>query len=151
MIRNPERAAVLGAMALTIALVGCTDFDTIADPAFGLPDVIVADPTFATEIQPIFDRRCSIGGCHSLATAQGGLSLHQSVSYASLVGVEARTRPGFVRVVAFDAPRSWLIRMIGPDDVAREGHPRMPLASTPLTPNQIATIENWIEQGARPD
>jgi len=138
-------------LGFAIGVAACADFETVTDPAFGLPDVVVETPSFVTDIQPIFDRRCSIGGCHSLATAQGGLSLDASVSYGSLVGAEARTRPGFIRVVPFEPGSSWLLRMIGPDDVAREGHPRMPLASSPLTPNQIATIERWIQQGAQPD
>jgi hypothetical protein len=38
--------------------------------------------------------------------------------------------------------------MISADDAARQGYSRMPLATQPLTPNQIATIVRWIEQGA---
>lgn len=139
--------ARLVGLALTAA-IGCADFDSSTDPAFGLPDELVATPSFRTDIQPIFDRRCSIGGCHSLATAQAGLALAASASYESLVGVPSRLRPQFDRVAPFDAPNSWLIRMIGSDPAARFGHQRMPLSSMPLTPNQIATIVNWIEQGA---
>jgi hypothetical protein len=150
MIR-PIHAALWVSLGFAVGVAACTDFETVTDPAFGLPNVVVANPSFATDIQPILDRRCSIGGCHSLAAAQGGLSLDASVSYGALVGAEARTEPGFIRVVPFDPGSSWLMRMIGPDDVARLGHPRMPLASSPLTPNQIATIERWIQQGASPD
>jgi hypothetical protein len=133
--------------ALT-ASVACANFDSSTDPTFGLPDELVAAPSFSTDIQPIFDRRCSIGGCHSLATAQAGLTLTASASYESLVGAASTLRPQFVRVAPFDAPSSWLVRMIGSDPEARFGHQRMPLASMPLTPNQIQTIVNWIELGA---
>ena len=146
-MRDRRWLAGLVGLALTAAF-GCAEFDSSTDPAFGLPDEIVAAPSFRTDIQPIFDRRCSIGGCHSLATAQAGLTLTASASYESLVGVASRLRPEFARVAPFDAPNSWLIRMIGDDPTARLGHQRMPLASMPLTPNQIATIVNWIEQGA---
>ncbi len=131
-----------------VAAIGCAQFDSATDPAFGLPDVAIASPSFADDIQPIFDRRCSIGGCHSLATAQAGLTLTADRSYESLVGVQARLRPQFLRVAPADAPNSWLVRMIGDDPAARFGHQRMPLSSVPLTDNQIATIVNWIEQGA---
>jgi hypothetical protein len=47
-----------------------------------------------------------------------------------------------------NAADSWLVRRIGADPALRNGLPRMPLAATPLTPNQIATIVNWIDQGA---
>ena len=133
--------------ALTAA-IGCANFDSSTDPTFGLSDELVAAPSFSADIQPILDRRCSIGGCHSLATAQAGLTLTASASYESLVGVPSSLRPQFARVAPFDAPNSWLIRMIGSDPAARFGHQRMPLASMPLTPNQIQTIVNWIEQGA---
>ena len=130
------------------AAVSCADFDSVVDPAFGLPDVVVATPSFQDDIQPMLDRRCSIGGCHSLATAQAGLRLDAAASYESLVGVPSTLRPQFLRVAPGDAPNSWLVRMIGDDPAARLGHQRMPLSSLPLTPNQIATIVNWIEQGA---
>ena len=140
---------VLGvAVGLFVAAMGCADFESTTDPAFGLPDDVVATPSFAADIQPIFDRRCSIGGCHSLATAQADLRLVASASYESLVGVPSRLRPQFDRVEPFDPSNSWLVRMIASDPALRLGHQRMPLSSVPLTPNQIQTIVNWIEQGA---
>lgn len=139
------RAAVIGVL---VAAGGCADFQSTTDPAFGLPDEVIEAPSFAGDIQPIFDRRCSIGGCHSLATAQGGLTLVASASYESLVDVPSRLRPQFDRVEPFDPASSWLVRMIGPDPALRLGHQRMPLSSVPLTPNQIQTIVNWIDQGA---
>jgi hypothetical protein len=144
-LARTTRASVV---AFLLGTVGCADFSSVTDPTFGLPDDIVAAPSFSTDIQPIFDRRCSIGGCHSLATAQGGLTLAASASYAALVGVPSSLRPQFDRVEPFDPANSWLVRMIGPDPALRLGHQRMPLSSVPLTPNQIQTIVNWIEQGA---
>jgi hypothetical protein len=51
-------------------------------------------------------------------------------------------------VVPGDASTSWLVAMIGDDAAARFHNARMPLGGQPLTPNQIATIVNWIENGA---
>ena len=136
------------ACALASLAAGCADFDSTVDPAFGLPDVVVASPSFVDDIQPILDKRCSIGGCHSLATAQAGLTLDATASYESLVGAPSTLRPQFLRVAPGDAANSWLVRMIGSDPAARFGHQRMPLSSLPLTPNQITTIVNWIDQGA---
>ena len=142
-IARPARIGLVAWMMLA-----CAQFDSATDPAFGLPDVVVATPSFSADIQPIFDRRCSIGGCHSLATAQAGLILVTGRSYESLVGVPSRIRPQFARVAPFDPASSWLVRMIGDDPAARFGRQRMPLSSMPLTDNQIATIVNWIQQGA---
>ena len=133
---------------MAVTAVACADFESTTDPAFGLPDDVVAAPSFAGDIQPIFDRRCSIGGCHSLATAQAGLTLVAGASYESLVGVQSRLRPQYVRVAPGDPANSWLIRMIGSDPALRFGNQRMPLASAPLTANQIQTITNWIVAGA---
>jgi hypothetical protein len=134
-----------------LAMAACADFDSGVDPAFGLPDVVVAMPSFSADIQPILDRRCVVGGCHTLATGQADLTLDRTVSYVELVNVPSTLNPAFDRVVPGDAANSWLARMIGPDPSARDGNVRMPLASPPLTANQIQTIINWIQRGAPDD
>jgi hypothetical protein len=146
------RATLTVAIPAVAILAVAADLDTGFDPAFGLPDVVVAQPSFSGDIQPIFDRRCLVGGCHTLASAQAGLILHASVSYDSLVNaVGATLEPSLRRVVPFEPDESWLVRMIGDDPVARDGRSRMPLAAAPLTPNQIQTIVNWIARGAPRD
>lgn len=139
------RRSALGGLLFTLA---CADFPSSVDPAFGLPDVAIAEPSYAADVQPIFTKRCASGGCHSFATRQANLVLTARESYDYLVNVAAGGAAGAIRVVPFDADNSWLVTMIGPDDAARGGHPRMPLAAPPLTPNQIATIVNWINRGA---
>lgn len=135
------------ALLLCCAL-GCADFETSLDPAGGLPDVAIANPSFDTDIQPMLTKRCSIGGCHSIASRRGDLVLTPGASYDELVNERAVLDARFDRVEPGDAPASWLVRMIGDDPAARSNFPRMPLASQPLTRNQIATIVNWIENGA---
>jgi hypothetical protein len=138
-------SAVCGALALTL---GCADFETSLDPSGGAPDVLVPNPSFSANVAPIFEKRCSVGGCHSFATHQAGLTLDPSVAYDALVGVSSTLRPDEKRVRPGEPSRSWLVTMISADDAARQGYSRMPLATQPLTPNQIATIVRWIEQGA---
>jgi hypothetical protein len=149
-MRADSIARLLGAAVVTVvALVwGCADFEIPVDPTGGLPDVEVANPSFTNDIQPMFTKRCSIGGCHSIASRQGELVLVAGYAYDSLVNQPSSLAPGFDRVVPGDAADSWLVRMIGPDDAARFSNARMPLAGQPLTDNQIATIVNWIENGA---
>ena len=139
---------VVGLLTIGIAL-GCADFDTPLDPAGGAPDDLVGTPSFSANVVPIFEKRCSLGGCHSLATRQGALALTPDAAYDALVGVPAALRPSLVRVRPGRPTESWLVAMIGSDDTARQGFSRMPLATQPLTPNQIATIVRWIEQGAQ--
>ena len=69
--------------AITLAW-GCADFESTVDPTGGLPDVEVANPSFANDIQPIFVRRCAIGGCHSLNSARADL-LHRGNEAAVLL------------------------------------------------------------------
>jgi hypothetical protein len=129
--------------------LGCADFETPVDPTGGAPDTLVPTPSFAANVVPIFEKRCSIGGCHSLATQQAGLVLTANEAYASLVGVPSTRIPSMVRVRPSQPSQSWLVTMIEDDDTARQGYSRMPLATQPLTENQIATIVRWIEQGAQ--
>ena len=140
------RVALLLAMGTAL---GCADFDTPVDPAGGAPDDLVETPSFSANVVPIFEKRCSLGGCHSLATRQGALALTPDAAYDALVGVPAALRPSLLRVRPGQPAESWLVAIIGSDDTARQGVSRRPLATQPLTPNQIATIVRWIEQGAQ--
>jgi hypothetical protein len=149
-MRAESIARLLGAtLLMAIALAwGCADFESTVDPTGGLPDVELANPSFANDIQPIFSKRCSIGGCHSLNSARGELVLLPGHAYDSIVNKPSFLNPPLDRVEPGDASNSWLVRMIEDDDAARLNFARMPLGGRPLTPNQIATIVNWIENGA---
>ena len=138
-------AAVLAGITLAW---GCADFESTVDPTGGLPDVEVANPSFANDIQPIFTRRCAIGGCHSVNSARAEMVLTAGHAYDSIVNKPSYLNSVLDRVEPGDAASSWLVRMIEPDDDARLHYSRMPLGGQPLTNNQIATIVNWIENGA---
>jgi hypothetical protein len=128
--------------------LGCADFDTPVDPTGGAPDDLVPTPSFSANVQPILEKRCATGGCHSLATQQAALALAPGVAYDEIVGVPSALRPSVLRVRPGQPSQSWVVAMISADDAARQGFSRMPLATQPLTPNQIETIVRWIEQGA---
>ena len=138
-------AACLGVVAVAF---GCADFETPVDPTGGAPDALVPTPSFSEDVTPIFQKRCAAGGCHSIATHQAGLTLDSTRAYDSIVGVTSTLQPSAKRVVPLEPSQSWLVTMISADDAARQGISRMPLATYPLTDNQIATIVRWIEQGA---
>jgi hypothetical protein len=143
------RSATALAAAVALVALGCADFDSLIDPTGGAPDELVATPSFSANVVPILEKRCSVGGCHSFATRQAALVLTPDAAYDALVGVPAALRPSAVRVRPSDPSGSWLVAMIGADDAARQGFSRMPLATQPLTANQITTIVRWIEQGAQ--
>ena len=127
------------------------DYTNAPDPAFGLVDTAIAAPKLGRDVQPIFTKRCSIGGCHSLGTQQADLALSPGASFGELVNQRARLKSGETLVIPFRADSSWLIAMIEESTARRGQLSRMPLASSPLTPNQIRTIVNWINRGAPND
>ena len=139
------------ALAAAGILGACADFDGVLNPTGGLPDVVVAVPQFARDIVPIFERRCGIGGCHSEVAHQGGLVMTATAAHAAIVNQPAQTRLGQILVRPGDADNSFLVIAIRDDEARRMGLARMPLASGPLTPNQIQTIVNWINRGAPND
>ncbi|HEX7120935.1 MAG TPA: hypothetical protein VF178_01105 [Gemmatimonadaceae bacterium] len=145
---NARRHTIACLVTSLMFALSCADFEGAVDPTHGFPDTVVAVPVFSRDIAPLFERRCAIGGCHTPQSAQASLVLTPDVAYDNLVGVPSRLRPTEIRVVPGDAPSSWLMAMIGDDQAARGGFSRMPLGSSPLTPNQIATIANWINHGA---
>lgn len=149
-MRAERLVHLLGATLVTaVALAyGCADFESTVDPTGGLPDVEVLNPSFATDIQPIFTRRCAIGGCHTVNTARATLVLTAGHAYDSIVNKAAFLAPQFDRVEPGNADTSWVVRMIEDNDARRFNFARMPLGGQPLTRNQIATIVNWIENGA---
>lgn len=143
------RGATIVTATYVVAVVvaaACADFK-VPTAAIG-PDTLVAEPSFARDIQPILTARCATVGCHTAVTHQAGLVLQAGIAYDSLVGRPSTLAPQFVRVAPGDADASWLLRMIGPDPAARFGIERMPLGRAPLTDNQIATIVRWVTQGA---
>jgi len=134
--------------ALVVLAMACADFNSPTDPTGGAPDILVANPSFENDVQPILTKRCAMGGCHSFVTEQGELSLVAGSAYDNLVNVVSSQEELFVRVRPFRPDSSWLYRLIASDPAGRVGYPRMPLSSVPLTSNQIGTIVNWIMQGA---
>lgn len=141
------RRALAGLVVVT-AVAACVDFSGTVDPTFGLPDVVVETPTLAQDVQPILDRRCAYGGCHSVASRQAGLVLVADSSHAATVGRPSRLRPSRILVFPGSPDNSWLLELVSAEDEFVSGFPRMPLAATPLTANQIATIRRWIARGA---
>ena len=146
---SASRYLITGAaIAVIAAAFACADFSSPEDPTGGLPDVLIANPSLNTDIQPIFTKRCAIGGCHTVAEARVGLILTAGHSRDSLVNIPSVNGAPLKRVVPGDHFNSYLWRVLQPDCTLHPGLPRMPLASTPLTTNQIQNIANWIDEGA---
>jgi len=107
-------------------------------------ETAIANPSFANDIQPIFNANCTSSGCHN-ASAAAGLNLNQGQAYANLVNLDATSESNLKRVLPGDAQNSYLIiKLEGRQNVGG----RMPLNRSPLSDVQIQNIKNWINNGA---
>ncbi len=88
---------------------------------------------FRKQVAPLLELRCL--GCHGEKTRRGGLSL------ATAADAMKGSSNGPVIVPGKPAD-SLLVKMISGD------RPKMPRNGSPLTPEQVAGVARWIEQGA---
>lgn len=142
-----RRGLLLVALCAAALATGCADFE--APKVVMPPDVLVANPSFENNIQPIFSARCATSSCHNYATHQVGLILEPGVAYDRIVNVRANRRSGWKRIVPSKPDSSFLIQVLLADTAAHPEISRMPLGRPPLTDNQINTIINWVAQGAQ--
>jgi len=99
--------------------------------------------SFANDIQPILTTNCAFGGCHDAFEEAGQLNLTSSASYAELVNVASFLFTGETRVVPGDHSTSVLTQTLRGTRT-----PAMPLFSPALTEEEIAKIEEWVNDGA---
>jgi len=95
--------------------------------------------SFSQDVQPLFDNYCV--SCHP---PSGNLDLRQGYSYDALVNVPASGYDG-VLVVPGNAEASVLYKKV---DGSGAYGANMPLGGS-LSAGQIATIREWINQGAK--
>ena len=109
--------------------------------------------TFATNIQPIFDRSCALSGCHD-ASRVSGLDLSLGKSYAGIVGKRALTRPDRLLIKPKAPDESYVIQKV-------EGTPGisgqlMPLGcpgpaqagAQCLSSDDMAALRTWVTECA---
>jgi hypothetical protein len=120
------------AAALLVGATGCTREPSQPPPPKDI--LIVAQPSFRRDIQPILEEFCV--KCHSPADAHDELRLN---SYQNLM---QGSEKGPV-INPSNPADSHLLEVI-----KHQEPPEMPFHGEPLTPNRITTIENWVRMGA---
>lgn len=168
-----RRLAALG-IALAVVVIGaCSNGRESSAPSMssvdssGMAMTAPSDPpnddvSFANDIQPIFNLRCT--GCHHPPTPPGGLDLTEGNSYAMLVNVPTSAGcrqqvPDSVRVATCDTPPcdpslSMLWAKTLPDAPPPDGRrcrAPMPFGSPGLREVcgwDFHLIEQWIIAGA---
>ncbi len=128
-------------LAGSILLIQC-----VHDPVYpngGLPDASDSgqpcDPDtvyFEQDVLPILSTSCAYAGCHDQQTAANGIRLN---SYENIIASDEDL------VVPGDLNDSELWEVITETDPDKM---MPPPPNSPLTPEQIAVIRLWIEQGA---
>ena len=91
---------------------------------------------YNTEVKPILNKHCM--GCH------GGVKKAGNVSFLFEEEMLKPGKSGKVPVVRGDADASEMMRRILSDDPDE----RMPRKGTSLSDDEVATLKNWINQGA---
>lgn len=125
-------AATLLAAALLVGAVGCTREPSQPPPPKDI--LIVAQPSFRRDIQPILEEFCV--KCHNPADAHDELRLD---SYENMAR-GSHSGP----VINPQAPEdSRLLKVI-----KHQEPPEMPFHGEPLTPNRVTAIESWVRMGA---
>jgi len=124
--------------SVSVLMVGaCSDF---GDPLPPTKPVVPTDVKFMRDVQPILNSRCAVSGCHVSPLPKAGCDLTADSSYANLVNVPTEVFTPGVRVTPGDLSQSVLYLLV------QSG--QMPANGPPLTPVQVGTIRQWIEDGA---
>ena len=125
------------AVALVLSCLSSSCKDQISNPNTSPIVFPSSNVSYSQHIDPLFQQRCALGGCHAGSSAQDGLDLF-APSYNSLINHQPKlVNPG-------SSNNSLLSERI-------DGRipPQMPYLSQPLTTNQINGIKKWIDEGAK--
>ena len=106
------------------------------------------EATLSSIQENVFSPGCATAGCHSGGSAPLGLSLDAGTSFDLLVGIASAEVPALLRVAPGDPDNSYLIQKL--EGSAAVGA-QMPLNGTPLSPQVIAVVRQWIADGAIDD
>jgi len=132
-------------LVLLLILAVCVSGSCSKSSSPTKPGPVDDNPSFASDIQPIFTANCALASCHA-APGQQGLILSAGQSYALLVNVNSVEVPTLMRVRPTLPDSSYLVLKIeGRQTVGV----RMPATGTPLSATNIQLIRNWITKGAQ--
>jgi hypothetical protein len=108
--------------------------------------------SFELNVQPIFTDDCGVVGCHVPGSPTGGLILAEGFAFSQIVNVSAGEAPTLNYVTPGDPADSFLAVKINYNGLfATKGKGSLmpaPATGSTLSPDEIATIANWIAQGA---
>lgn len=122
------RCRLVALLPFALIVFGCHSAEPPATP----PPASAAGATFAA-VEPILKKNCA--GCHGAQPKEGyDVRTYEAVMKGGRKG--ALVKPG-------DPAGSLLVQVL-----KAQGKPQMPPAG-PLTAEEVATIEGWIQAGAK--
>jgi hypothetical protein len=145
MLRLAHRFAALAAVGIGVgACAGSgVGLDQNGRPLGSEQGGGVLTATFESIQDNVFTPICSV--CHAGGAAPEGMRLDAANSYAMIVGVASVEVPSLDRIKPGDPDHSYLVQKI-------EGHAavgaQMPFGGPPLPAATIATIRQWVSDGA---
>ncbi len=146
-LQGSRRLFLAATLSIILSACGGGGSDDTAAPPVNPPPT--GFNSVFSEIQSnVFSPTCAVSGCHQGANAPWGLQLDSTNSYGLLVGVASGGFPATMRVAPGDPDNSYIIHKL--EGTAAVGA-RMPLNGTPLSTADIATIRQWIMDGAIDD
>ncbi len=130
-------------LVFVIVITSCDSDDNPADP----PDQIGNRGFSSEQVAEVIVNSCAVDGCHAGNQPQNGLSLE---NYENLIkGSSNRPLPsggtyGGDVVVPFSSEKSLLYQMI-----SGRVNPSMPFNRSALSDQDMQTIKDWIDEGAK--
>ena len=139
-MRRITHTLVLGILA-AVAAPGC-------EHAGPLEAEGVLEPTLSSIQENIFSTSCALSGCHLGGSAPLGLDLSEGRARDNLVDVPSAEVPELMRVEPGNPEDSYLVIKLEGSARLAPGTGRMPLGRSPLSPEQIRVVREWIAAGA---
>jgi len=123
-------------LALAITLAGAFGISSSA----GAQDNVTLDQRVAE----LFQRSCTLAGCHVGPNPQMGMTLTKEAFYSSTVGQASVESPSMKRIDPGSPETSYLVKKIrGDKDIIGL---QMPFAGEKLTEEEVDTIIKWVSE-----
>jgi hypothetical protein len=111
--------------------------------------VCTGGPVSFSQVASILDDDCANSGCHSGVSPKEGLNLTAAKAYAELVNVKAaQCTDGRMLVPTGSTGASYLLQKLNGSNLC--SGTQMPKAGVKLPASDMALIEAWICNGAKP-
>jgi hypothetical protein len=124
-------------LSLLILIYSFLLYASCKDEGTKIDDIVIpsSNISYSLHIQPVFNSKCALSGCHDDASKQGGLSL---TSWQN-------TTSNFQIVFPGNPDASKLVLAVE----GRTTSPMPPPGRWPLTRSQIEAIRIWVKEGAK--